>query len=145
MSQIVGVNPEVTGEGRRVLRHAGVYPGVTGATSPASSRTPSQIVDYCKWGRILTRAFYYTWPEEDMEAGKHRLAGDTARAATGDKAQAWCRKASALEECVANLRLDNVIPADSYLDRAGGILGNRERIKRKTIQYRRLLNRSLAA
>jgi transposase InsO family protein len=41
--------------------------------------------------------------------------------------------------------LGNVIPADAYFGRAAAILQQRERIKRKTIEHRRLLNRKRAA
>jgi transposase len=42
-----------------------------------------------------------------MEAGKSRLAGDTARAATTDEVKALRREARALKECVAELTLEN--------------------------------------
>jgi transposase len=42
-----------------------------------------------------------------MEAGKRRLAGDTARAATTDEVKDMLREASALKECVADLTLEN--------------------------------------
>ena len=42
-----------------------------------------------------------------MEAGKRRLAGDTARAATTDEVRDLRREASALKECVADLTLEN--------------------------------------
>ncbi len=41
--------------------------------------------------------------------------------------------------------LDNVTPADAYFGRAAAIIEQRERIKRRTIEYRRLQNRKLAA
>jgi transposase len=50
---------------------------------------------------------YYTWSKEFMEAGKRRLAGDTARAATSDKVKDLRREAGALKECVADLTLEN--------------------------------------
>ena len=42
-----------------------------------------------------------------MGAGKKRLAGDTARAATSDEVNALRREASALKEVVADLTLEN--------------------------------------
>jgi len=50
-----------------------------------------------------------SWPKanEFMEAGKRRLAGDTARAATTDEVRDLRREASALKECVADLTLEN--------------------------------------
>ena len=41
--------------------------------------------------------------------------------------------------------LGNVTPADAYFGRAPAIIKQRERIKRQTIQYRRLQHRKLAA
>jgi putative transposase len=41
--------------------------------------------------------------------------------------------------------LDNVTPADAYFGRAAAIIKRRERIKRQTLQYRRLQHRRLAA
>jgi putative transposase len=41
--------------------------------------------------------------------------------------------------------LNNVTPADAYFGRASAIIQQRERIKRKTIEYRRLQHRKLAA
>ena len=55
----------------------------------------------------LAQSLYYTWSKEFMEAGKRRLAGDTARAATTDEVKDLRREASALKECVADLTLEN--------------------------------------
>jgi putative transposase len=41
--------------------------------------------------------------------------------------------------------LNNVTPADAYFGRAQSIIQQRERIKRQTIEYRRLQHRKLAA
>lgn len=41
--------------------------------------------------------------------------------------------------------LDNVTPADAYFGRAQAIIKHRERIKRQTIQHRRLLHAGIAA
>jgi transposase InsO family protein len=41
--------------------------------------------------------------------------------------------------------LDNVTPADTYFGRAAAILKQRERIKRQTIEHRRLQNQKIAA
>ena len=45
--------------------------------------------------------------KEFLEAGKKRLAGDTARAATSDEVKDLRREASALKEVVAELMLEN--------------------------------------
>jgi transposase-like protein len=49
----------------------------------------------------------YNWSKEFMEAGKRRLAGDTARAATTGEVQDLRREARALKEVVADLTLEN--------------------------------------
>lgn len=41
--------------------------------------------------------------------------------------------------------LANVTPADAYFGRAAAIIKHRERVKRQTLEYRRLLHRKLAA
>ena len=47
------------------------------------------------------------WSKELLEAGKRRLAGDTARAATTDEVKDLRREAGALKECVADPTLEN--------------------------------------
>jgi len=44
-----------------------------------------------------------------------------------------------------NESLGNVTPADAYFGRAAAIIEQRERIKRQTIELRRLQHRKLAA
>jgi len=55
----------------------------------------------------IAQSLYYVWSEEILEAGKRRLAGDTARAATTDEVRDLRRESSALKECVADLTLEN--------------------------------------
>jgi transposase len=43
----------------------------------------------------IAQSLYYTWSKEFMEAGKRRLAGDTARAATAGEVQDLRREARA--------------------------------------------------
>src|SRR5215217_2686928 len=47
------------------------------------------------------------WSKEFLEAGKKRLAGDTAREATSDEVKGLRREAVALKEVVADLTLEN--------------------------------------
>ena len=49
----------------------------------------------------------YHWSKDFLEAGKKRLAGDTARAASSDEVKDLRREASALKEVVAELTLEN--------------------------------------
>ena len=53
-------------------------------------------------GRDRTESVLHTWSKEFLEAGKRRLAGDTARAATSDEVKDLRREGSALKECVAD-------------------------------------------
>ncbi len=55
----------------------------------------------------LAASMYYGWSNEFLEAGKRRLAGDTARAATPGEVKDLRREASALKEVVADLTLEN--------------------------------------
>jgi len=50
---------------------------------------------------------HYRWSKEFLEAGKKRLAGDTAREATSEEVKSLRREAVALKEVVAELTLEN--------------------------------------
>jgi transposase len=49
----------------------------------------------------IAESLYYNWSKEFLEAGKKRLAGDTARAATTDEVKVLRREARDLKEVVA--------------------------------------------
>ena len=55
----------------------------------------------------IAQNLYYRWSKDFLEAGKKRLAGDTARAATSDEVNDLRREAMALKEVVADLTLEN--------------------------------------
>ncbi len=55
----------------------------------------------------LPRACIIAGSEEFLEAGKKRLAGDTARSATGDEVKALRRETRDLKEALADLTLEN--------------------------------------
>ena len=69
-------------------------------------RGDDSIAELCRREGIA-QSLYYVWSKEFMEAGKRRLAGDTARAATTDEVKDLRRESSALKECVADLTLEN--------------------------------------
>ena len=69
-------------------------------------RGEDSIAELCRKEGIA-QSLYYTWSKEFMEAGKRRLAGDTARAATTGDVQDLRRETCALKECVADLTLEN--------------------------------------
>src|SRR5467141_2444939 len=69
-------------------------------------RGEESIAELCRREGIVQNP-YYRWSKEFLEAGKKRLAGDTARAATSDEVKDLRREASALKEVVAELMLEN--------------------------------------
>jgi transposase len=81
-------------------------------------RGEDSIAELCRRDGIA-QSLYYTWSKEFMEAGKRRLAGDTARAATGDEVNDLRREASALKECVADLTLENRLLKKSMIADGG--------------------------
>ena len=52
-------------------------------------------------------SLYYTWSKEFLEAGKQRLAGDTARQASSPEVKELRSETVALKEVVADLTLEN--------------------------------------
>ena len=69
-------------------------------------RGEDSIVELCRREGIVEN-LYYRRSKEFLEAGKKRLAGDIARAATSDEVKDLRREASALKEVVAELMLEN--------------------------------------
>jgi transposase len=69
-------------------------------------RGEDSIAELCRREGIVQN-LYYRWSKEFLEAGKKRLAGDTARSATSDEVTELRREASALKEVVAELTLEN--------------------------------------
>ena len=60
-------------------------------------RGADSIVELCRREGIVQN-LYYRWSKDFLEAGKKRLSGDTARAATSDEVKDLRREASALKE-----------------------------------------------
>jgi transposase len=58
----------------------------------------------CREG--IAESLYYNWSKEFLEAGKKRLAGDTARAATTDEVKVLRKEARDLKEVVAEQALE---------------------------------------
>ena len=69
-------------------------------------RGEDSIAEICRREGIAQN-LYYRWSKDFLEAGKKRLAGDTARAATSDEVKDLRREATALKEVVADLTLEN--------------------------------------
>src|ERR1700723_4714499 len=69
-------------------------------------RGEESIAKLCRREGIVQN-LYYRWSKDFLEAGKKRLAGDTARAATSDEGKDLRREAGALKEVWSRLMLEN--------------------------------------
>jgi len=72
----------------------------------AGLRGEDSIAELCR-REAISQNLYYRWSKEFLEAGKKRLAGDTAREATSEEVKSLRREAVALKEVVAELTLEN--------------------------------------
>ena len=81
-------------------------------------RGEESIAELCRREGISS-SMYYGWSKEFLEAGKRRLAGDTARAATADEVKELRRETGGLKEVVADLTLENRLLKKS-MSGAGG-------------------------
>ena len=68
-------------------------------------RGEHSIAELCRREGIV-ESLYYNWSKEFLEAGKRRLAGDTARAATSSEVKDLRQEAKALKEVVAEQALE---------------------------------------
>jgi transposase len=68
-------------------------------------RGEMSIAELCR-REGLAESVYYKWSKDFLEAGKHRLAGDTARAATSDEVKDLRREARDLKEVVDEQTLE---------------------------------------
>ena len=64
------------------------------------------IAELCRREGIA-ESLYYSWSKEFLEAGKKRLAGDTARAATSGEVKDLRREVRDMKVLVADLTLEN--------------------------------------
>ena len=64
------------------------------------------IAELCRQEGINSNV-YYRWSKDLLEAGKKRLAGDTAREATSDEVKTLRAEASSLKEMLAELLMEN--------------------------------------
>ena len=67
----------------------------------------------------IAESLYYSWSKEFLEAGKARLAGDTARQATAPEVKDLRSESAALKEVVAELTLVNRLLKKSMLGDGG--------------------------
>jgi|TARA_B100000446_G_scaffold178894_1_gene193278 transposase len=76
------------------------------------------IAELCRREGIA-QSLYYSWSKEFLEAGKKRLAGDTARAATSSEVKVLRREARDLKEVVAEQALELRLLKKSMLGDGG--------------------------
>ena len=67
----------------------------------------------------IAESLYYSWSKEFLEAGKKRLAGDTARQATSVEVRGLRREMRDMKELVADLTLENRLLKKSMLGDGG--------------------------
>src|ERR1700677_4768607 len=72
-------------------------------------RGEDSIAELCRREGIAQN-LYYRWSKDFLEAGKKRLAGDTARAATSDEGQDLRREGQGFEEAGAHSTPENHPP-----------------------------------
>ena len=72
----------------------------------AGLRGEESIASLCRQEGI-SESLYYSWSKEFLEAGKRRLAGDTARQSTSPEVKDLRSESAALKEVVAELTLEN--------------------------------------
>jgi len=80
----------------------------------AGLRGEDSVAELCRKEGI-NQNLYYRWSKDFLEAGKKRLAGDTAREATSDEVKAIQAQARQLKELLAELLLENRLLKKSVL------------------------------
>ena len=80
----------------------------------AGLRGEDTIAELCRQEGIA-QSQYYSWSKELLEAGKKRLAGDTAREANTGEVQGLRREARDLKEVVAEQALELRLPKKSMI------------------------------
>ena len=76
------------------------------------------IAELCRREGIA-ESLYYSWSKEFLEAGKKRLAGDTARQATSNEVKALRAEARDLKEALAEQMLENRLLKKSMIGDGG--------------------------
>ena len=83
-------------------------------------RGEETIAELCRREGI-SQGLYYNWSKEFLEAGKKRLAGDTARAASTGEVKTLQREAHDLKEVVAEQTLELRLLKKSMIADGGDI------------------------
>ncbi len=82
-------------------------------------RGEESIASLCRREGIA-ESLYYSWSKEFLEAGKKRLAGDSAREATSVEVTGLRREMRDMKELVADLTLENRRLKKSMFGDGGG-------------------------
>src|SRR6201995_1009225 len=77
-------------------------------------RGEDSIAELCRKEGI-NQNLYYRWSKEFLEAGKKRLAGDTAREATSDEVKGLRAETHQLKEPLSELMVENRLLKKSVL------------------------------
>jgi len=77
-------------------------------------RGEDSIAELCRKEGI-NQNLYYRWSKEFLEAGKKRLAGDTAREASSDEVKSLRSESSQLKEMLAEVMMENRVLKKSVL------------------------------
>jgi transposase len=80
----------------------------------AGLRGEDSIAELCRKEGI-NQNLYYRWSKDFLEAGKKRLAGDTAREASSDEVKSLRSEAGQLKEMLAELMMENRLLKKSVL------------------------------
>ena len=83
-------------------------------------RGEETIAELCRREGIA-QSIYYKWSKEFLDAGKRRLAGDTARAASTGDVTALRREARELKEVVAEQTLELRLLKKSMIGDGGDV------------------------
>ncbi len=81
-------------------------------------RGEDSIAELCRREGIAP-SLYYSWSKEFLEAGKKRLAGDTARQATSPEVKELRAETAALKEAPAETTLENRLLKKSMIGGGG--------------------------
>ena len=80
----------------------------------AGLRGEESVSELCRKEGI-NQNLYYRWSKDFLEAGKKRLAGDTAREATSDEVKGLRAETHQLKELLAELMMENRLLKKSVL------------------------------
>ena len=80
----------------------------------AGLRGEDSVAELCRKEGI-NQNLYYRWSKDFLEAGKKRLAGDTAREATSDEVKGLRAETQQLKELLAELMMENRVLKKSVL------------------------------